>query len=517
MTQATQTYRRSLSGSVGAGMKSVFGGNGRTYYMLVHKVSSKYHKAGESQPIIVDEIEIGRDPRCQVRFDDSFTTVSRRHAAIVRDGEQWKLVQLSTTNSTYLNGHHVHKEWYLQNGDEIQLSTNGPKLGFIIPEGEKGRVSSIGLTARLNLFRQQALRPYKTALTILSIVLVLALTGGGFGLWRQHGLIEKQNVQLAGLIKENEGNQKVMDSLGKLLEDNATKLKDYEANMEKTKRQLASANNKIRVLEKQVDNITVPTLEGFEEFMSSIYYVRFYVYVDGNPVTGVSGTGFLLEDGRFVTAQHVVNSFLLYPDASDNDLLLLNVLLTQHPEMVTYKLIAVSSSGDRIEKQFTANNHLFTMGQYNLSTLGTITIEGMELPIKGVADFACDYRDYAYFKTEKKGKISIDGTFSSAMPVGTKLFALGFPKGVGAEDVNNIQPIFSESSVAREGLDTDGCILLSNSETDHGNSGGPVFTKKDGKMEVVGILSGANRLGSKTGNSYGGKWKDRVVPISVIH
>ena len=162
MTQPT-TYRRSLSGSVGAGMKSVFGGEGRRYYMLVHKVSSKYHKAGEAQRIIVDQIEIGRDPKCQVRFDESFTTVSRRHAAIVKDGDNWKLVQLSQTNTTYLNGRRVEKEWYLQNGDEIQLSTNGPKLGFIVPEGEKGTVSSIGLTARLNLFRKQALRPYKNA------------------------------------------------------------------------------------------------------------------------------------------------------------------------------------------------------------------------------------------------------------------------------------------------------------------------------------------------------------------
>ena len=114
MSQATtQPYRRSVSGSIGAGMKSVFGGGGRTYYMLVHKVSSKYHKAGESQPIIVDEIELGRDSHCQVRFDDSFTTVSRRHAAIVKDGDKWKLVQLSNTNSTYLNGQKVQKEWYL--------------------------------------------------------------------------------------------------------------------------------------------------------------------------------------------------------------------------------------------------------------------------------------------------------------------------------------------------------------------------------------------------------------------
>ena len=122
MAQQTQTYKRSLAGSVGAGMKSVFGSEGRRFYTLIHKVSSKYHKAGESQQIIVDQIELGRDPACQVRFDESFTTVSRRHAAIVKDGDNWKLVQLSKTNSTYLNGRKVQNEWYLQNGDEIQLS-----------------------------------------------------------------------------------------------------------------------------------------------------------------------------------------------------------------------------------------------------------------------------------------------------------------------------------------------------------------------------------------------------------
>lgn len=95
MSQPTQPYKRSFAGSVGAGMKSVLGVEGKRFYTLVHKVSSKYHKAGESQQIIVDQIELGRDPRCQVRFDESFTTVSRRHAAIVRDGDNWKLVQLS--------------------------------------------------------------------------------------------------------------------------------------------------------------------------------------------------------------------------------------------------------------------------------------------------------------------------------------------------------------------------------------------------------------------------------------
>lgn len=176
-SQTTKSYKTTLSGSIGAGMGSLFAPGGRKYYILEHKVSSKYHRAGESQEIIVDNIEIGRDSHCQVRFDESFKTVSRHHAAIVKDGDMWKLVQISKTNSTLLNGHPVKTEWYLQNGDEIQLSINGPKLGFILPAGKKSTVGSIGLTRRLSLFRQQALRPYKTAITVLSCVLVLAISG----------------------------------------------------------------------------------------------------------------------------------------------------------------------------------------------------------------------------------------------------------------------------------------------------------------------------------------------------
>lgn len=138
MSQPTQRYKRTLKGSISSGMQSLMG-IGRRFYILEHKVSSKYHKAGENQQIIVDQIELGRASTCQVRFDESFQTVSRRHAAIVKDGDNWKLVQLSQTNSTFLNGHRVQKEWYLQNGDEIQLSVNGPKMGFITLAGKKAR------------------------------------------------------------------------------------------------------------------------------------------------------------------------------------------------------------------------------------------------------------------------------------------------------------------------------------------------------------------------------------------
>ena len=170
-------YKRTVAGSVGAGMAAVFNASGRQYYILEHKTESLYHHAGESQKIIVDQVELGRDSACQVRFDESFETVSRRHAAIVKDAEGWKIIPLSQTNPTFVNGMPIQAETPLKTGDEIRLSSKGPLMGFIVPQGKQSLVSSIGMTERLSLFRQQALRPYKRALWILAIVFLLAVAG----------------------------------------------------------------------------------------------------------------------------------------------------------------------------------------------------------------------------------------------------------------------------------------------------------------------------------------------------
>ena len=179
--ETQNSYKRTVRGSVGAGVGAIFNGSGRTYYILEHKTSSKYHSAGESQKIIIDQIEIGRDASCQVRYDESFDTVSRKHAAIVRDGNNWQLVHLSTSNPTLVNGRPIQGSYYLQSGDEIQFSVNGPRLGFIQPQGKQALTSSIKLTERMNLFRQQALRPYRRAIWALSALLLLAILG--FGAW----------------------------------------------------------------------------------------------------------------------------------------------------------------------------------------------------------------------------------------------------------------------------------------------------------------------------------------------
>ncbi len=509
MAQATQPYKRSLAGSVGAGMRSVFAGEGRRFYTLVHKVSSKYHKAGESQQIIVDQIEIGRGAQCQVRFDETFETVSRRHAAIVKDGDNWKLVQLSTTNSTYLNGHKVAKEWYLQNGDEIQLSTNGPKLGFIIPEGKKGLVSSINLTARLNLFRQQALRPYKQALTGLACLLLAVVGIGGY--------------LFADTIKENRSLQTIVAETTKKWENEKTALQQTIAHLDslnvglindaKTRdRKLKQLENR---LEKEIIRPTHPHVssdinnQAIEDCLPHVYYIqtaKFEIHLpsgetgfldcsqDGVPRW--SGTGFLLKDGRFVTARHVVEGWYFWQDGSgvNEQLAQLNYIVNNGGSVVAH-FIAVSSSGKQMQ---------FTSKQFNCDrsrdVSGTVE-DGGQMSIAQL-----DETDYAYFQTSNHSGLNFDKGKSTKLERGTKLTVLGFPLGLGANAVNDINPIYGSGIVAAPGLQQ-GRILTTDTNYEQGNSGGPVFcTDEKGNLTVIGIVSaGAGRV---TGF---------VVPISVIY
>jgi cell division protein FtsB len=219
--ETQNNYKRTVAGSVGAGMGAIFNGSGRTYYILEHKTSSKYHSAGESQKIIIDQIEIGRDASCQVRYDESFDTVSRKHAAIVRDGNNWQLVHLSTSNPTLVNGRPIQGSYYLQSGDEIQLSVNGPRLGFIQPQGKQGLTSSIKLTERMNLFRQQALRPYRRAIWALSALLLLAIIG--FGAWNYKLSLDNQALRQEMATYQNQ-----VDSLKAV----DSRLKDLQSELE---------------------------------------------------------------------------------------------------------------------------------------------------------------------------------------------------------------------------------------------------------------------------------------------
>lgn len=510
MSQATtQPYRRSVSGSIGAGMKSVFGGGGRTYYMLVHKVSSKYHKAGESQPIIVDEIEIGRGSQCQVRFDDSFTTVSRRHAAIVKDGDRWKLVQLSTTNSTYLNGQKVHNEWYLQNGDEIQLSTNGPKLGFIIPEGDKGKVSSIGLTARLNLFRKQALRPYKTALSILGCALVLAIVGI---VW----LKISTDKDIKALMAENDAKKEELVRMNDSVIQIGANQDSLKTQLEQMKLDKEAQDKAIKKLQKNMvvkpstpgSSANNPNNDELSQYEPYVFYiVTSFVDVfwhqggtttfnsNGLNAFGWRGTGFLLEDGTFVTARHVTEPWYYWSNEEGQETMLgLATEVAMNGKVVAH-FVATSSSGE----SFTFSSEDLICKRGNDET--TLIVKD-DVPIF-VPKAPFDGNDWAYMKTPYKNGLKYDAEKSKELVRNTSLTILGFPFGFGVKETDDISPLVTSAMVSANGLQN-GKILVTNTGVEHGNSGGPVFYRNSsGGLEVVGLVSAV------TGRSTG-----FFVPIS---
>ena len=515
MAQSTTPYKKSISGSLGAGMKSLLGGNDRRYYVLEHKVSSKYHKAGENQRIIVDQIELGRASTCQVRFDDSFITVSRRHAAIVKDGDNWKLVHLGT-NPTYLNGHEVKKEWYLQNGDEIQLATNGPRLGFIVPAGDKGLVKSIGLSARLSLFRKQALRPYKQAIACLAGLFVLSGCLFTYKIIDQDSQIRKYRADQIQISNEYEeklrvANEKIAQQKQEWEEEKIRqqeKFKEKIDSLDKATQQAIVAAER-RVREQGGTDVGIDAMLRAQNISKDVYFVMTtkVVYIlngrehqlldeEGHPY-GWTATGFLLNDGRFVTARHCVEGWLYSSSPIGEDLVSAVVRASATNSNIKIKsyLTAISTMSntkfDFTSDDFTINRRLDVKQQIGTDENGQAIYWLFSYPcINGLSELMWS-TDWAYTNKTNghRGDLIADGSLSKSLIPMQKLVASGFPKGIGVMDSSqDVDPIFSELTTSRQGLANNGCILHSRG-TDHGNSGGPIFAIKDGKLVVVGIVS----------------------------
>ncbi len=73
---------------------------------------------GERLELRAGRHTIGRLPDCDLHLDDS--TVSREHAAVVRRGDRWWVLDLGSTNGTRVNGR-TAGEHALADGDVIEL------------------------------------------------------------------------------------------------------------------------------------------------------------------------------------------------------------------------------------------------------------------------------------------------------------------------------------------------------------------------------------------------------------
>jgi serine protease Do len=127
-----------------------------------YRIVLKYltgRKSGSSEvfplPRAVSELKIGRDPVCDIRFDAHLdTAVSRHHASLqwidepidegaegAEDAEQnprwqrrFELVDLISSNGTFVNGKRIEHASPLINGDEVQFGSSGPLVRIEIQD-----------------------------------------------------------------------------------------------------------------------------------------------------------------------------------------------------------------------------------------------------------------------------------------------------------------------------------------------------------------------------------------------
>ena len=75
-------------------------------------------------------IGIGRDPTCELAFDaeDANKAASWRHARIEINSKGAYLIDLNSSNGTFVNGRRASGRERLQPGDQIAIGQTGPKL-----------------------------------------------------------------------------------------------------------------------------------------------------------------------------------------------------------------------------------------------------------------------------------------------------------------------------------------------------------------------------------------------------
>lgn len=240
-------------------------------------------------------------------------------------------------------------------------------------------------------------------------------------------------------------------------------------------------------------NVTLDVLSPFVYYIQTSkielsYGGKTYAVNDG-----YSGTGFLLSDGRFVTARHVVQPWMFHSADSDDERLLILNKLSSAGAVIKHFFNAYSPTGDKMS--FISTNARIDSSSDKWSWLG-----GESYLLGDLS------KDWASFQTNKVGRLVADGSLSNDLPMQADLKILGYPLGLGAHlRDNDISPLYSEAKVARRGL-YEGRIVITAISYEHGNSGGPVFaTLKNGDLRVVGIVSAS--IGGSTGY---------IVPISAI-
>lgn len=470
-------------------------------YILEYHDADRYHPIGYRLPVTEDRILLGREAGAAVWFGADFPTVSRRHAQIYRAAQGWVIEPLSHTNSTLVNGQAIMRPTLLRSGDEIRLSTDGPRLGFLLPGGrgasapaqkpDNGQfVSSPYLPGG---YKYNVLTSKWTWIGVAALAIILILIDLHYQNKNLDSTIQRFEERTQQLEQQRVGAADTthLSDASTLSDGDDLSIQNYtggslgsygggesssgsaggsvtiNADGKPSEAAMRAADKNVYFVMSLGFEVTTPEGESYEITCGT----------EEGEMPGWSGTGFLLSDGRFVTARHVVEPWYFIQGDDDADMTTLNIIASNGGKVVSY-IGVVSPTGDRF---------VFKSSDCRMDRSGDVrrtTKDGERLTIAPLGS-----SDFATFRSGRSGGLPFSGDTSRNLRRGTRLTVLSFPLGLGANSYNDISPVYGTATVAANGLQ-EGMILTTETTYERGSSGGPVFiTDTSGRLVVVGITS----------------------------
>jgi S1-C subfamily serine protease len=437
--------------------------------MSVELRITKGARAGARERFDKSIVAIGRHPINDLRFDvERDLDVSSRHAELRIVGDRYVLVDLGSTNGTFVNGQLVDGERALFDGDVLTFGTNGPQAEFrIVGEAASApqptRASSAAVAApapaatnapagaRPNTEVRIAMAVEKQTGALKRLVLGLAafvIVGALAAVWMTRKSAAETRAQLASLIASN-------DSLARALEARLAQTGIAEASLaaareetQRLARELQAQQARggdvsaaaARVRESQVRTASMAGMDYAAIAESNQRAIAFLV-VEFPDSARSTGTGFnILPSGLIVTNRHVV----------------------QQPDGTRAQRIAVAFDG--------------TSAQWK----------------RAVIEVVSETDELAFLRITTAGTYPVVAGIArdaDAVRVGAPVAIMGYPLGTAtagmAGSINTLRPsaTLSVGTVSKRVDET----LQLDAFAAQGSSGSPVFSARG---QVVGVIYG---------------------------
>ena len=422
----------------------------KAYYTIKFCHTDAFHGKGQQIAACKTEIAIGQQESCQIRMAND-TNFEDEQFAVIKPGEnegEWVIISTSEFYATQVNGTEIFLQQTLRDGDKITFGDYEQTLLFRVRHDENftdaNGIKNIPAGISRNVL---------VAVILLPVLLFAAL---GYYIYQ-----DKQEEKI------------------------------YAATIDEAKNS---------VLQIAVDSVYyVMNTPESSEIIDSYSYITEAGY-------SITGTAFLTNDGRIVTARHCIEPWLNDPELTEKlpeeitatptrwAILAETHNLTTESD-TTYATVAVCEFFDHSNKPFgtkiLSSAFIYDDSRDNIIETGDFETAWYVRSIKDTpASKDMMLGDVAWVATDSIGSIALaDSTYFSHLNMGTKLTFIGYPqyKTTGLE---------TEDGVIKLNF-TPGDMITHNGSLIHGYSGGPVIIVNGSKATAIGVLSRIDPTGGE--------------------